>query len=75
MHIDNAWCKQWRAAYTRFIPASAGNRGDLAEIRDARRPDRLHLLRVSEASALDIGGISFASDGGLPVPVRRCTTD
>lgn len=65
----------WRDA-KRMAKLSAA-RGDLAGIRDALyiRIASACLLRVSEASALDIEDLSFAEDGGLLVHVRRSKTD
>ena len=55
----------------------AAARGDLAGVRDALyiRLASACLLRVSEASALDVEDLSFAEDGGLLVYVRRSKTD
>lgn len=52
-------------------------RGDLAGLRDALyiRIASACLLRVSEASALDVDDISFAADGGLLVRIRHSKTD
>ena len=52
-------------------------RGGLAGLRDALyiRIASACLLRVSEASALDVGDLSFADDGGLLVHIRRSKTD
>ena len=52
-------------------------RGDLAGLRDALyiRIASACLLRVSEASALDVDDISFAADGSLLVRIRRSKTD
>ncbi|MCY3810757.1 MAG: hypothetical protein OXH15_03065, partial [Gammaproteobacteria bacterium] len=65
----------WRDA--KRMAKLAATRGDLAGLRDALyiRIASACLLRVSEASALDIGDLSFAGDGGLLVHVRRSKTD
>ncbi|MCY3812697.1 MAG: site-specific integrase [Gammaproteobacteria bacterium] len=65
----------WRDA--KRMAKLAAARGDLAGIRDALyiRIASACLLRVSEASALDLADLSFAEDGGLLVHVRRSKTD
>ncbi|MCY3811764.1 MAG: site-specific integrase [Gammaproteobacteria bacterium] len=65
----------WKDA--KRVAKLAEARGDLAGLRDALyiRIASACLLRVSEASALDVGNLSFAKDGGLLVHVRRSKTD